>query len=380
MPEELLPNQDSAMQNINESQTNQNLQSVVNQKSPHKFPILKFFMLGVLFIFGLSLIAAAYFMGQKSNDKSINISPTPVASNSQTYSDDTDDWKTYEGDGFSFKYPSVYKLKEEKSSDNFYPNTSLIFNSDNSRSLRILIYNNKNQNEYLENICESDNCTNATNIKVNSVNARKIINPPFPISSELVVFEKNNKLFAASVEQPEENSSNEINKLSKQNFFKILATFKFTDSNSQSTTNTSDWKTYENNKYNFSIKYPNTINEIKGNWKLSETVDTASKIESIGFGPSGLGDYTWGIRIFSENSIDEIINSIGAQFSDRKVTRENIKVNNNDAILVKVTTKEVPDWISKTILIEKNGTIYAIENGAREINEFETFYKSFKFN
>lgn len=141
-----------------------------------------------------------------------------------------------------------------------------------------------------------------------------------------------------------------------------------------------DWVTYTNNIYGYSINYPkdeSVIDPAKNEaWEYSETdYGTA-------FGPksSRLGGYRWTLTVKrnSEYNIESLIANIGKQFNDRKESRESITINNIPATLVTVTTDTVNNWVTKSIFIETDGTLYKIENGAIDSAEFETFYNSFK--
>lgn len=143
---------------------------------------------------------------------------------------------------------------------------------------------------------------------------------------------------------------------------------------------TKNWKTYVNNKINFSIQYPNEIDSYTDNW-VYEGYESPSADFSVGFGPlsSKSGGYIWSVNVYSSKTLEQIINEMGQQFKDRKETRENILIDNQSAVLVTVTTNEVENWVHKEIYIKQGNKIYAIGNGAIDEPEFEQFYKSFKF-
>ena len=103
------PNEVADQQATNSSTSplvNPENQTVVNQKPPHKLPVLKFILLGVLFIFGVALIIGAYFIGMNnSNKEHAFISPSPTTSNNLVSK-----MKTYTNKNFSFKYPSEWQI------------------------------------------------------------------------------------------------------------------------------------------------------------------------------------------------------------------------------------------------------------------------------
>ncbi len=83
---------------------------------------------------------------------------------------------------------------------------------------------------------------------------------------------------------------------------KIISTFKFTDSTSQSIT--SDWNTYKNSQYSFSLKYPK-------DWKTTSVYDqnsSPSSQSSIGFIPSNKdrGSNSPPIYLLIYNNLDNL--------------------------------------------------------------------------
>lgn len=138
------------------------------------------------------------------------------------------------------------------------------------------------------------------------------------------------------------------------------------------------WNTYTSQAYGFSIQYPKTVAKSQAQWEYKEFPSTDGSIW-IGFRPSSLKeDYLWGVNVYDNKTLEEVIKRQGQQFNDRKENRKNIIINGNPALLVTVTTNSIQDWISKTVIVEKNGKIYEISNGAIEIAEFDSFYNSFK--
>lgn len=142
---------------------------------------------------------------------------------------------------------------------------------------------------------------------------------------------------------------------------------------------TASWNTYSSQNYGFSIEYPKTIAKYQGQWEYKEFPDTDGSVW-VGFRPGAMEeDYLWGVSVYDDiSSVDEVIAEQGQQRYDRKEIRENIALNGNPALLVTVTTNQNPDLISKTVIVEKNGKVYAISNGAVELPEFDNFYNSFK--
>ena len=170
-----------------------------------------------------------------------------------------------------------------------------------------------------------------------------------------------------------------------QNIFdQILSTFKFIDQNS--TTDTTNWKTYISSKFSFSVKYPEKVAKFPENWVYEEIKGDSSFAGGVGFGTpaSKSGGYIWGIYVYGGKDKEEIISQIGKQFKDRRETRQEIIVNNLPATLVTVTTNEIKDWVSKTVIVGRfrgeEVTTYVISNGAVILPEFDAFYESFRID
>lgn len=153
----------------------------------------------------------------------------------------------------------------------------------------------------------------------------------------------------------------------------ILSSFEF---NEPSRIN--GWNSYVDYDLGFGIQYPNKVssNQYSGDWEYSEKIGNSV---SFGTPDSKSGGYIFGVYVTTDKSLEELIADDGKQFDDRKETRESITVDDHQAILVTVTTNELPDWISKQVFIQKDSNIYTIGNGATGLPEFDIFYKSFKF-
>lgn len=153
---------------------------------------------------------------------------------------------------------------------------------------------------------------------------------------------------------------------------------------------TANWKTYTNNKYFFSVKYPKT--DATGNYPSSintgeewfaNELEVSGILATVNFGPisSRQGGYIWGINVMSASNttLDKEIASQGDQWSDREESKQTVTINGNAATIVTVTTTSQPDWISKIVYIEKGGNIFEISNGAIQSTPFDLFYRSFQF-
>lgn len=144
----------------------------------------------------------------------------------------------------------------------------------------------------------------------------------------------------------------------------------------------SGWNTYTNSNQGFKIQYPNKVASTRftEEW-VYEEYDTSSTDFSVGFGtpPSKPGGYIWGINVYQNANLEDLIKQAGSQFDDREESRENITVDRTPALLVTVTTNQYADWISKVVYIQKGNKIYAIGNGAIDMAEFDSFFNSFEF-
>lgn len=80
-----------------------------SEKPAGRSSVLKYFLLGILFVILIVLIGgSAFFLGKNSALKNQQTVQTQVSALSPA-PDTTADWQTYEGNGFTFKYPSYWK-------------------------------------------------------------------------------------------------------------------------------------------------------------------------------------------------------------------------------------------------------------------------------
>lgn len=142
------------------------------------------------------------------------------------------------------------------------------------------------------------------------------------------------------------------------------------------------WQEYKNDKYGFSIRYPQ-------DWIVREYDSKSMKgvnMHGIGFGTveSIPGGMIWGVDVYdivedANEQIEDIIKEVGRQFSDRQEKRESITIKGRPAIKVTVTTGQYKDWFSETVVFEGKNKIFSIGNGAVKDNRFENFYQSFTY-
>lgn len=140
--------------------------------------------------------------------------------------------------------------------------------------------------------------------------------------------------------------------------------------------NMSNWEIYKNEEYGFEMKHPKE-------WIINSYYSNNKNSFNLGLGSpsSKSGGLEYGVTVYNNYDIEKLISVIGSQFNDRKEKREKIIFNNIEGLLITVTTKQYKDWVSKTIFILHNNSLFKISNGATLSSSysFENFYQSFKF-
>ncbi len=145
------------------------------------------------------------------------------------------------------------------------------------------------------------------------------------------------------------------------------------------------WKTYTNSKHGFSIQYPGNRD-----WVPQELADTAQAFAVfIGLPNRNASNIHLTVSILNKDAyinVSTLVAAKGRSLIDRKESRENITINGVPALLVTVagTTSsddEPAKYVTeKSVFIERNGKIYAIERDSRtDSADFMKFYNSFKF-
>lgn len=193
----------------------------------------------------------------------VTITPTP---------DQTADWKTYKGDGFSFKYPSDFSLElSPESSDLKWINIS---KDEFSITINQGSMNSRRQDAYYGGFTYSKSLADSLDIiqRGNSTNLLKVGNIKLsdknvqdgfrhyayettdvpegnPLTEFIYISETDSYLISTPTLSLNNNSNKEL-------FYQILSTFKFTDAQ---TIDTSNWKTITDSTFGFSFKYPPTL-------------------------------------------------------------------------------------------------------------------------
>lgn len=152
--------------------------------------------------------------------------------------------------------------------------------------INVLIYKtNLGLNSFIETIlCDAPgicaSAKEATDLTVANTPAKKIINRPAPISSEIVTFRKGGYIFAINIGL--DKSYEKILSLEKKKeiFNQILSTFKFLDQNTDETAN---WKTYKNIAAGFQFKYPSKYQNPKLPTGPDENVQYSDGTEKQGW-------------------------------------------------------------------------------------------------
>lgn len=212
-----------------------------------------------------------------------NPTPTPTVVISPTPTPDpTADWRTYEGEGFSFKYPSAILLSNENCAtstqdlvlvsyhESIKNNPQALCNERPVQFFQITKgeFSPPTSNEYSK-ITIVD--TELSGLKVKKYISTSIPNQPTGIASPWVSttnipFEVNTTQYTLfyGFPNPEFFPKNNFPELPKNIFEQILSTFKFMD---LQTTENSSWKLFENELLSF--RYPEELIVTENNGQIS---------------------------------------------------------------------------------------------------------------
>ena len=229
-----------------------------------KFPIPKIVFLGIIFLFLFAVIAGAYFLGKNSANN--NSSPAPTSAPTPT-PDPTADWNTFQGEGFSFKYPNTWVIIDPCHEDSSLSDSLCFASSDfvasasptqTEKGSEITLFkeylipfkaelNNCDDRDY--SLCEVKNFGDFTTLTMQddeSTNFKEVIIQNNISFEEIGLYVKYNS---------------QSKKTTNSVFDQILSTFKFEET--ESAVDTSNWKTYNSKLEGLSFKYPNNWIETK---------------------------------------------------------------------------------------------------------------------
>jgi len=356
----------------------------ISSPKPSNNKLFKILIIIIGFLIAIGLFLNAYLLLKKSKQPfpiGFPVSlPTPIIPSPTLAPNSTANWKTYvlpskTGETCEIKYPPTWQIREADGPSSFsvefskeqFPEKGL----PTSNYIDLLRFGNEkgvSLDNWLGEMVTGDSTFEVTKSSFGGKEARFVISKRGGGKSFYVV--NGEYIFEVTTIVSEATLDSETERI----FTTMLSTFKFTDS----TDSISNWNTYSSTKFGFTIKYPKMISKYNESWQYEE-IGLGSTGTMIGFGApsSKSGGYIWGVGIFTDKTVEQLIKEQGQQFTDRKESRKNIVVNGKSALFVTVTTNQYPDWISKTVYVEQNGKIYVISNGAVEIPEFDYFYNSF---
>ena len=218
-------------------------------------PIL--ILLVVVIMVGLS--GGLYYFSKTNSPKP---NATQVLAPSSSPTDETANWKTYTSkeNGYSFKYPSAWRIAEPINSPveiySWPSNKHYDLVPDSEISIHIQFQDNPSKLTieawFQQDWGNERNKNNEQSILVNGIQAIRYTNKNLvrPLQYTSVSFVHGDKVYNISAKPPDSKYL--------QVFDTIISTFKFTD---QQTLDTSNWKTYSNSDYSF--KYP-------GDWHVGK--------------------------------------------------------------------------------------------------------------
>ena len=228
-------------------------------------PNLKTLLLIFIGVFLLSGIGLAVFMqwtsikqqkayedtkaGLPQHKASLSASQLISQSEGTTTPTDITEWKTYKNDqyGFEFQYPKGWEVKTEIGNLNIFN----IYSTNNDKNDSITLSVNA--------LLTNENLFDAFK-RVNGVEPSNLQNKEISISG-LRAFEyinvTGNNTYTSTAFLYKNNFFQIISYKESQNYINLLSTFKFTNQ-----TDTTNWKTYKNDKYGFEFQYDPKIYEI----------------------------------------------------------------------------------------------------------------------
>ncbi len=167
----------------------------------------------------------------------------------------------------------------------------------------------------------------------------------------------------------------------------------------QESTVPTDWQTYSNAKFGFTVKYPKTW-EAPDNYGgviapggATYKVERADAYEYVfTFIPGKIDNFPVIITVYDLSGAnadpvavrEKVISELWTDVASKKITRKSVTVRGEEAMLVTVTIYDSSvssgKFEQKYVFIEKSNRLYQIgHSGSSTDNEFEIFYSSFTF-
>jgi hypothetical protein len=237
--------------------------SVEPEKKSNLFKIV-IIAIGILIVAGLSLNAYLMFSKKetvtKPSDSPVIVTPT---------SDTTANWTTYANPtyGYSIKFPDTYEVppqtEKQKSQLGVDNNMCVTLKNDNNNNCYISI---SVWEESVDEVVTRFGPTDGSQSEDYTLGV---------IKGKIIIYKMGESTTQAKIFLPKPNVTNETITLTYTNFpgdietskliDQILSTFKFTDSSSS--IDITNWKTYADSDYHLSIKYPSDwkFNLVKAN-------------------------------------------------------------------------------------------------------------------
>lgn len=229
-------------------ETNNTNKPVNSPSIPAQSPILKHPVINqrgnlpiILAVLVLLLVvgSGAYYLGTQKSKQTTSTQDTPIptntASNTPTQTNEAE-LKTYTSTplGFTIKYPSEWITNELTNSVSFRPPGD-IANKDWGL-VAVIVENKKDMtlDSYInERLCHSPgdcaSAQNAESITISGLQGKKVVNPPAPVPSQIVVVIKGDKVYTLNVTL--DKSFEEMYSISEkeQIFNEMLSSFTFTN-------------------------------------------------------------------------------------------------------------------------------------------------------
>lgn len=131
---------------------------------------------------------------------------------------------------------------------------------------------------------------------------------------------------------------------------------------------TDTWHLYETDYY--TIKYPDGFEPAE-----YKKLTTFNPRDYTG------GAFFWTVNIFQnrKDTMENLITGMGAQYAkDRNVERDDIKIDQLDALRVLITTERDAGFYYEAVLVETDENVYFISNTQKKDPAFTAFYGSFR--